>query len=164
MVSTHSRPKAAVCKVFPNILACDVSTHSRPKAAEKIQVLKIRLTLFQHTAARRRLLAWIILPVLQALFQHTAARRRLPFISLPNLTIQYVSTHSRPKAAGNLGSHAEWLEGFQHTAARRRLRQTGRNSHLTHGFNTQPPEGGWQGRYSKKLTLSSFNTQPPEGG
>nr|DAQ97056.1 MAG TPA: hypothetical protein [Herelleviridae sp.] len=33
-----------------------------------------------------------------------------------------------------------------------------------HGFNTQPPEGGW----AKRLILINlrfcFNTQPPEGG
>ena len=54
---------------------------------------------------------------------------------------------------------------FQHTAARRRLdRQTGRNSHLTHGFNTQPPEDGWSEKQRRALSMPSFNTQPPEDG
>ncbi len=56
------------------------------------------------------------------MFQHTAARRRLvPFIA---------SLHS--------------FRLFQHTAARRRLGNcyTDQGSKIS-GFNTQPPEGGW---------------------
>ena len=54
-----------------------------------------------------------------------------------------VSTHSRPKAAG----------GFS------RLRQIRRPR-----FNTQPPEGGWDGGMQGGGNNSGFNTQPPEGG
>ena len=32
------------------------------------------------------------------------------------------------------------------------------------GFNTQPPEGGWEIIYNGKEIKGSFNTQPPEGG
>ncbi len=32
------------------------------------------------------------------------------------------------------------------------------------GFNTQPPEGGWDGGIQYQLSFLSFNTQPPEGG
>ena len=32
------------------------------------------------------------------------------------------------------------------------------------GFNTQPPEGGWNGWGSFRADWVSFNTQPPEGG
>ena len=32
------------------------------------------------------------------------------------------------------------------------------------GFNTQPPEGGWQGFDFAHHRVSGFNTQPPEGG
>ena len=32
------------------------------------------------------------------------------------------------------------------------------------GFNTQPPEGGWQIRRNRATWPSGFNTQPPEGG
>ena len=31
-------------------------------------------------------------------------------------------------------------------------------------FNTQPPEGGWQGLAAGVDLLQGFNTQPPEGG
>ena len=78
----------------------------------------------------------------------------------------YVSTHSRPKAAGVSGySKINW----------------------SHGFNTQPPEGGWIGlsfaffyrqivsthsrpkaagfhQCHHTASRPSFNTQPPEGG
>ena len=31
-------------------------------------------------------------------------------------------------------------------------------------FNTQPPEGGWEGAGEKEGNAECFNTQPPEGG
>ena len=78
------------------------------------------------------------------LFQHTAARRRLVYLSrffsnhqivsthsrpkaagtswLRSKNRRLVSTHSRPKAAGVVNGFAFGLFGkFQHTAARRRL-------------------------------------------
>ena len=77
-----------------------------------------------------------------------------------------VSTHSRPKAAGQC---------------------SGLDTTTTGGFNTQPPEGGWANKYGKlgedwkfqhtaaRRRLAGdlgidgndavcFNTQPPEGG
>ena len=76
-----------------------------------------------------------------------------------------VSTHSRPKAAGQIYSHNFEVIGFQHTAARRRLAKSksspscssqfqhtaarrrlgelGNLPRLSRRFNTQPPEGGW---------------------
>ena len=56
------------------------------------------------------------------MFQHTAARRRLGGEPLDWAGAFGVSTHSRPKAAGQ-------------------CRHFG--SSLNFGFNTQPPEGGW---------------------
>ena len=56
-------------------------------------------------------------------FQHTAARRRL-------------GAKTRCCPAPN---------SFQHTAARRRLVERAHGGHRRDiGFNTQPPEGGWQ--------------------
>ena len=120
---------------------------------------------FQHTAARRRLAP--VFPVTarpRTLFQHTAARRRL---GVPR----------RKKPAKPL---------FQHTAARRRLGRLKPYPYLYHGFNTQPPEGGWQlpqpvrppravSTHSRPKAAGArptkrqcrpyrFNTQPPEGG
>ena len=77
---------------------------------------------FQHTAARRRLGNCANQSRNTALFQHTAARRRLD--PPPN-----------KKSPARM---------FQHTAARRRLE--GFHNHMPiiwFGFNTQPPEGGW---------------------
>ena len=55
-VSTHSRPKAAGFKEFVVEFAGIVSTHSRPKAAVHIADTRFGGAVFQHTAARRRLI------------------------------------------------------------------------------------------------------------
>ena len=55
-VSTHSRPKAAAVVISDLALAVRVSTHSRPKAAAGGLSKSLITNLFQHTAARRRLL------------------------------------------------------------------------------------------------------------
>ena len=34
----------------------------------------------------------------------------------------------------------------------------------SHGFNTQPPEGGWKLPWTLQSVIVGFNTQPPEGG
>ena len=100
--------------------------------------------LFQHTAARRRLglFGWRSVirrgfntqppeggwPVgkiqgrCRSRFQHTAARRRLDRTCSADPMMAFVSTHSRPKAAGNP----------------ERLYPS-----IISRFNTQPPEGGW---------------------
>ena len=53
---------------------------------------------------------------------------------------------------------------FQHTAARRRLDIRAGSTISFLCFNTQPPEGGWNGTFSVVCTYKRFNTQPPEGG
>ena len=56
-----------------------------------------------------------------------------------------VSTHSRPKAAGpGMGKSVLMNYLFQHTAARRRLDKELARRFFAKGFNTQPPEGGWK--------------------
>ena len=54
-----------------------------------------------------------------------------------------VSTHSRPKAAGEVRHEISRVMAFQHTAARRRLDGKLKAAKSKDGFNTQPPEGGW---------------------
>ena len=76
-------------------------------------------------------------------FQHTAARRRLAICEKFQEKGSTVSTHSRPKAAGHLLVYP---------------------SHVVHGFNTQPPEGGWSYHTEHENNCGCFNTQPPEGG
>ena len=122
MVSTHSRPKAAGRPVAKPTARSPVSTHSRPKAAGRNKTDTTRKKSFQHTAARRRLVA----------------------VCGKNCQSLPVSTHSRPKAAGSWLKRFfkrkncfntqppeggwEWIKEarkhiglFQHTAARRRL-------------------------------------------
>ena len=55
----------------------EVSTHSRPKAAGTKVRGALKTTLFQHTAARRRLDTTMPPNTGADVFQHTAARRRL---------------------------------------------------------------------------------------
>ena len=100
----------------------------------------------------------------------------------------FVSTHSRPKAAGlYILDFIYACLVFQHTAARRRLGRP--SAPCRFGivcFNTQPPEGGWisptavQTMYDVSThsrpkaagplqqsfidVNERFNTQPPEGG
>ena len=144
-VSTHSRPKAAgrrrsggsrdavgfntqppeggwvVC-VFQ--LADLISFNTQPPEGGwgVFAALFVIAIVFQHTAARRRL----AFPALETrairLFQHTAARRRLANVYVGGALLAYVSTHSRPKAAGTVNATIEAsVSRFQHTAARRRL-------------------------------------------
>ena len=98
-------------------------------------------------------------------FQHTAARRRLARHPMHGFQARFVSTHSRPKAAG--------------------LRLCVCSLPVP-SFNTQPPEGGWHSHLyngvgcqvsthsrpkaagsadgSSVSSVRRFNTQPPEGG
>ena len=82
----------------------------------------VKTGMFQHTAARRRLVLFTTMSAMRFRFQHTAARRRLEKPCARSPMAMPVSTHSRPKAAGS--------QQFANTADQR-------------SFNTQPPEGGW---------------------
>ena len=55
-VSTHSRAEAAAFSRFRQAFKTTVSTHSRAEAAAKVLNWKKLIDMFQHTAARRRLL------------------------------------------------------------------------------------------------------------
>ncbi len=122
-VSTHSRPKAAGFIKHHMHIRCigfntqppeggwswkngcvpmsRVSTHSRPKAAGHCALFFMCLfRMFQHTAARRRLVSHQQPLPSYRQFQHTAARRRLGNIEKNIKLPLSVSTHSRPKAAG----------------------------------------------------------------
>ena len=79
-----------------------------------------------------------------ARFQHTAARRRLVLFAFMLAVCRYVSTHSRPKAAGDYDLDCD-LADFVSTHSRPKaaglLCHNQQSQPL--GFNTQPPEGGW---------------------
>ncbi len=121
---------------------------------------------FQHTAARRRLANWAFTEQRKKSFQHTAARRRLDRFQNYLFHGVYVSTHSRPKAAGPCAFQTTNNDlMFQHTAARRRLECPQRQLRkFPLRFNTQPPEGGWIRQTPQTCLMFGFNTQPPEGG
>ena len=67
-----------------------------------------------------------------------------------------VSTHSRPKAAGNHIAPRKGRRKFQHTAARRRLGPNPPTPLRGAGFNTQPPEGGWLRTRATQTTQHGF--------
>ena len=159
-----------------------VSTHSRPKAAgSAIDRLVRPDSLFQHTAARRRLDSARRRTTKRQLFQHTAARRRLVTLLLLYMATGSVSTHSRPKAAGERTTPLIACSMFQHTAARRRLVfilsfKTEASTVSTHSrpkaagtddilrvrwtacFNTQPPEGGWVAFFAPVAAYADVST------
>ena len=143
-VSTHSRPKAAglVTDVMENLI--DVSTHSRPKAAGKpdlspqikdfcfntqppeggwdnLSKLKYAPSMFQHTAARRRLARRVGRDPLFILVSTHSRPKAAGGNNCEYNNSGNVSTHSRPKAAGYRRRVGRLRIMFQHTAARRRL-------------------------------------------
>ncbi|VEJ49328.1 Uncharacterised protein [Neisseria weaveri] len=87
VVSTHSRPKAAVRDSWRPVVPFDVSTHSRPKAAVANKVRKCVIGMVS-THSRPKAAVLILLSSAGNMgFQHTAARRRLsrPAKSCKNL-------------------------------------------------------------------------------
>ena len=122
-VSTHSRPKAAGVCGWKGQFARFVSTHSRPKAAGTPRTARRSCAMGFNTQPPEG--GWFKTDdgkYIHAEFQHTAARRRLGRDLAYPCKQDEVSTHSRPKAAGQA------LQAQVQT---------------THCFNTQPPEGGW---------------------
>ena len=76
-----------------------------------------------------------------------------------------VSTHSRPKAAGQRLHTATCLTWFQHTAARRRLGHRRDSARMRDRFNTQPPEGGWAiGATPRVCETVSTHSRPKAAG
>ena len=91
------------------------------------------------------------------LFQHTAARRRLLLRSLVKNEIKTVSTHSRPKAAARKCMILHMLRLSFNTQPP----EGGCNSAGKHGgafarFNTQPPEGGCVYHITAFLSMQQF--------
>ena len=81
----------------------------------------IRFTMFQHTAARRRLLfQFHVFEFDSSVSTHSRPKAAASFLNALRC-FYYVSTHSRPKAAAGR-NHRTFVK--------------------TKRFNTQPPEGG----------------------
>ena len=185
MVSTHSRPKAAVRPTSFLAGRRSVSTHSRPKAAAEICYAEADIAKFQHTAARRRLRKSRAAVRVMNPFQHTAARRRLLRL-LPSAFCRgcfntqppeggwsirrgccVISRFQHTAARRRLIWYKEirhWNYWFQHTAARRRLRRRQKESQALNGFQHTAARRRLPLPLWVFPNFSSFNTQPPEGG
>ena len=109
-----------------------VSTHSRPWAAERLQDFAGCLCLFQHTAARGRLIKELRRIAKSNAFQHTAARGRLS----PRL------------------SELSNVLGFQHTAARGRLISTSDDEDMTIKVSTHSRP--WAADYNVLVANSGY--------
>ena len=122
-------------------------------------------TVFQHTAARRRLGFVTKSRKLLHWFQHTAARRRLAALYSVQTGYVRVSTHSRPKAAGFASMQLLlFRQGFNTQPPEGGWLPVPDLCPVRHRFNTQPPEGGWGRVLLIWGGCPRFNTQPPEGG
>ena len=146
-VSTHSRPKAAGSATKTAYAPAHVSTHSRPKAAGfPTHHWPFPIRMFQHTAARRRLVRWLsFLGAKVNVSTHSRPKAAGAF-SIARLNSCSVSTHSRPKAAGPWFSIIKYEEKFQHTAARRRLAPVLSDTDCTSGVSThsRPKAAGYR--------------------
>ena len=100
-VSTHSRPKAAGNPRSPCSPRSPRFNSQPPEGGWPPTTALWKMpSKFQLTAARRRLGGQTVLKPEWVEFQLTAARRRLAPLVEKGSCFEYVSTHSRPKAAG----------------------------------------------------------------
>ena len=209
-VSTHSRPKAAAQWFRAKRFRHTVSTHSRPKAAARARRARLAhqrrfntqppeggcltstggsppTAMFQHTAARRRLLearvwAWgrgevsthsrpkaaakggALQPLAGAVSTHSRPKAAAP-CRVDRLVAQVVSTHSRPKAAAR-----QRLPGH-----RAQVVSTHSRPKAAAGHGAEQRLFGLVSTHSRPKAAAptpsactwarcGFNTQPPEGG
>ena len=130
-----------------------------------VDAAKHAVRVFQHTAARRRLGLPLKSATLSATFQHTAARRRLGVQAMSLSVYAVVSTHSRPKAAGKLYRKKNtrcWVS----THSRPKAAGFGGVFHkraFPVSTHSRPKAAGVCA-YRNYGRVDSFNTQPPEGG
>ena len=122
-VSTHSRPKAAGASVNKVSSSISVSTHSRPKAAgPKSPQESHRRRCFNSQPPEGGWMQAVIHAQTPSCFNSQPPEGGCAPSPAPLYTESGVSTHSRPKAAGNhLVQNLNHLVQFQLTAARRRL-------------------------------------------
>ena len=141
-----------------------VSTHSRPKAAGPKDSAINMTPRFQHTAARRRLVS--SKSTLVILMGFNTQPPEGGWIATPlYFKPCAVSTHSRPKAAGDTSTAITTAAiSFNTQPPEGGWPTTISTTPKTVCFNTQPPEGGWTSFDAATPSLPSFNTQPPEGG
>ena len=168
-VSTHSRPKAAgsIAKLVaitstgfnsqpPEGGWDDCECIQRPRRGFNSQppeggwmakrCWRNAVLTFQLTAARRRLAGW-------RGSRHWACR---------------VSTHSRPKAAGQFdGMEFEQDAVSTHSRPKAAGNRRAADCLSWHGFNSQPPEGGWEqavGKQNMRHIVSTHSRPKAAGG
>ena len=90
------------------------------------------------------------------MFQHTAARRRLLSSSVISIHPPNVSTHSRPKAAACFPICHANANVFQHTAARRRLHELLLNLELIQLFQHTAARRRLPGNASTRTGIFQF--------
>ena len=144
-----------------------VSTHSRPKAAGSGGHLYGKVVDSFNTQPPEG--GWPAFPtsVLPTWsFQHTAARRRLESTSPSSMVPCIVSTHSRPKAAGRVGSK-DATKALVSTHSRPKA--AGSNAFsidccISVSTHSRPKAAGPKDGCVGYSDTVCFNTQPPEGG
>ena len=99
-------------------------------------------------------------------FQLTAARRRLAAREQGVMQLEFVSTHSRPKAAGDTESS---FDATAKVSTHSRPKAAGRfcafARAFSRGFNSQPPEGGWAGELANLANKGvSTHSRPKAAG
>ena len=122
--------------------------------------------MFQHTAARRRLVSDVARFRGEIQFQHTAARRRLgDVVQNGNIQPMFQHTAARRRLVRAFTPVAPLIR-FQHTAARRRLASITACPYLISDVSThsRPKAAGFATITLIRVARGSFNTQPPEGG
>ena len=120
-------------------------------------------SMFQHTAARRRLSGSPALTEVTTVSTHSRPKAA-DLVKRGVTVIGAVSTHSRPKAAAYGVSCNGRTLMFQHTAARRRLAARQAFDVCVALFQHTAARRRLAGRKAKHSVCFSFNTQPPEGG
>ena len=94
--------KSPTAKARPTNNFCTISLFQHTAARRRLKIWRTKAALrprFQHTAARRRLFKQLGAMLQVQMFQHTAARWRLNVVSISRHCTITVSTHSRAKAA-----------------------------------------------------------------
>ena len=99
------------------------------------------------------------------MFQHTAARRRLLQEKVEKGEITIVSTHSPPKAAATYGYLACKEKGLSTHSRPKAAATYGDLAFKVKGVSTHSrPKAAAPCQYKFLGQFTSFNTQPPEGG
>ena len=121
-VSTHSRPKAAgIVEQWQARTVCRFNTQPPEGGWYRKLAFPVFYPLFQHTAARRRLVSWFENQIKECDVSTHSRPKAAGLMYDGYIEAGKVSTHSRPKAAGTSKGITMSFALFQHTAARRRL-------------------------------------------